>query len=104
MALEQSFQRMLYIPVGNQHARKISANDFYDFDFILSIDEGVMEELLQLKPEDSNVKVELLRRYHPNQDVIKDPYCGTKADFEKVFRQSQVCLTRFLESINGKLS
>ena len=89
------------IPVGEHRARKMEKKDFYEFDFIFSMDEFVTEKLLVQTPHDSKAKVEPLRRYDPEQQIFEDPYGGTKADFEKVFRQSIVCLKHFLEKISG---
>ena len=88
------------IPVGEHKARKIRNNDFSNFDYILSMDEAVMDKLVRQKPHESTAKLELLRLYDPSQEIIKDPYCGTKADYEKVFRQCKICLTNFLEAVN----
>ena len=88
------------IPVGEHTARKIRNSDFSDFDYILSMDEAVMDKLVEQKPDKSKAKLELLRRYDPLQEIIKDPYYGTKADYEKVFRQCKVSLTNFLEAVN----
>lgn len=87
------------IPIGELRARKIEDKDFREFDFILSMDEWVMEKLVRQKPKDSKAKLELLRRYDPEQKVFKDPYEGTKQDFEEVFRQCEVCLTQFLGTL-----
>ena len=88
------------IPVREHRARKIRKSDFSDFDYILSLDEAVMDKLVKQKPKESKAKLELLRRYDPAQEIISDPYCGSKGDFEKVFRQCNVCLTNFLEAAN----
>lgn len=90
------------IPVGEHIARKVRNSDFSDFDYILSMDEAVMDKLVKQKPGGSKAKLELLRWYDPSQEVIKDPYCGTKADYEKVFKQCKVSLTNFLEAVNKK--
>ena len=90
------------IPVGEHRARKIQNSDFNDFDYILSLDEDVMGKLVRQKPKDSRAKLELLRRYDPAQEIINDPYCGSKADYEKVFRQCNVCLPNFLDAANKK--
>lgn len=90
------------IPVGDHRARKIKKNDFYEFDFIFSMDEEVMKKLVRLKPKDGTAKVELLRRYDPDEKIFKDPYMGTKAEFEEVFSQCKVCLTNFLKATSGE--
>jgi protein-tyrosine-phosphatase len=88
------------IPVGEHRARKIRKSDFNDFDYILSMDEAVMDKLVKQKPKESRAKLELLRQYDPAEEIFKDPYCGSKADFEKVLRQCKLCLTNFLEAVN----
>ena len=87
------------IPIGEHRARKIRQSDFDDFDFILTLDEAVMAKLVKEKPKNSKAKLELLRQYDPAQEIVKDPYCGTKADYEKVFRQCKVSLTNFLRAV-----
>ena len=88
------------IPVHKHRARKIRSRDYSDFDYILSMDEGVMDSLVKQKPKECRAKLELLRHYDPAQEIIKDPYCGTKSDYEKVFRQCKVCLSNFLEAVD----
>lgn len=90
------------IPVGDHLARKINKNDFYKFDYILSMDEEVMEKLVRLKPKDSTAKLESLRRYDPDQKIFKDPFMRAKVEFEKVFSQCKVCLTHFLKATSGE--
>lgn len=87
------------IPVDKHRARKVRESDFNEFDYILSLDEGVMEKLVRQKPKECRAKLELLRRYDPAEEIIKDPYCGSKADYEKVFRQCKVCLTNFFKAV-----
>jgi len=56
-------------------SRQVRREDFYEFDYILGMDGGHVDRLMELKPNDSNAKVKLFLNYSNkfNGDV-PDPY------------------------------
>ena len=66
--------------------RKIQAQDFVRFDWILALDRGHLQILQQQCPPSLQHKLALLSRHcplYPEQDV-PDPYYGGQAGFEAV--------------------
>lgn len=53
---------------------QITKEDFYKFNWIFGMDNGIVYNLLQMQPEDSQAKIELLGKYDPNGELnIQDP-------------------------------
>lgn len=71
----------------NLRARKVTADDFANFDYILAMDKENLAILQQSCPDAFCNKLELLMRYsigsHSNQEVA-DPYFGGEQGFEMV--------------------
>jgi protein-tyrosine phosphatase len=70
-------------------ARQFSEEDFYEFDFILCIDERNRSDILDLSLEDSHrKKVHLF--LEPVSELkdknVPDPYHGREDGFKKVFQ------------------
>lgn len=62
------------LPYSNR-ARQIQYDDFYKFDIIFGMDYGNMEDLLEMKPENSKTEIQLLGSLNPNgEKIIYDPY------------------------------
>ncbi|XP_018360826.1 PREDICTED: low molecular weight phosphotyrosine protein phosphatase-like isoform X2 [Trachymyrmex cornetzi] len=80
-------------------ARKITIDDFYKFDWILGMDEYIIEELYEKQPEGSQAKIELLGKYDPSGAVIiRDPLFDVgNAGFERAFQQALRSVRAFLE-------
>lgn len=78
-----AFQRGYYI---SHRSRPIVRNDFYDFDYIIGMDDDNMEKLRQLRPDDSNAQLHIMTEYcqlHTDA-VVPDPYYGGAAGFTHV--------------------
>jgi low molecular weight phosphotyrosine protein phosphatase len=64
-------------------ARQITLKDFFEFDYIFVMDENNYKDVMDIKPKDSKVKVQLLGKWDPQASpddkktwLIKDPYYG----------------------------
>lgn len=80
-------------------ARQITKEDFYKFNWIFGImDNGIVYNLLQMQPEDSQAKIELLGKYDPNGELnIQDPlFDNDSVGFEKAFEQAARSIKIFL--------
>ncbi len=71
-------------------ARKISVNDYDDFDFVLAMDEDNLELIKYYAPEQANADVRLFLDF-ANQagtctdTIVPDPYYGGDSGFDNVF-------------------
>ncbi|CAK9819008.1 Low molecular weight phosphotyrosine protein phosphatase [Anthophora plagiata] len=80
-------------------ARQITKEDFYKFHWIFGMDNGIVYDLYQMQPEDSQAKIELLGKYDPNGELnIRDPlFDDNSAGFEKAFEQATRSIEAFLK-------
>ena len=82
-------------------ARQLRTADFEEFDHIIGMDGANIRDILAwpgARPEKVSLAASWL---DPNStDPVPDPYYGTPADFESVFRQ----LDQISDAIQGKLS
>jgi protein-tyrosine phosphatase len=75
------------IDLSRQRARRISAVDFDQFDYVVAMDRNNLEELLALCPEQHLEKIYLLLDFAPHlapQQDVPDPYYGGTRGFEQV--------------------
>jgi protein-tyrosine phosphatase len=67
-------------------ARKVTREDFHQFDLILAMDGGHLETLQLIQPKGSKATVALFLEYAgaTPQEHVPDPYYGGAQDFEHV--------------------
>jgi protein-tyrosine phosphatase len=67
-------------------ARRVAAEDFESFDYILAMDEDVLDDLRQVAPGQARAHVGLLLDYAPGRPerTVPDPYYGGRQGFERV--------------------
>lgn len=67
-------------------ARKLVAEDFKRFDYILAMDTRNLADILKKSPSDFSGKIQLFLDYAPQTNVIEvpDPYYGGEQGFERV--------------------
>src|SRR5690554_4059678 len=76
----------------------ILSKDFFDFKYILCMDNSNYQDLMDVRPNNSTAIVSLLGKFDPQgESIIADPYYGGKEGFEKNFRQITRCCTSLLE-------
>jgi len=72
-------------------ARKITEEDFENFDYILAMDEENFKNINLIKQKStslaSKAKIKMMLDFHPNPLLkeVPDPYYGNSKDFENVF-------------------
>lgn len=66
----------------NLRARQVRADDFYQFDLILAMDENNLTNLQKLQPTDGTARLEL---FDPSGQAVADPYYGDESDFVAMF-------------------
>lgn len=67
--------------------RQLKEKDFYEFDYILPMDDLNVSDVQRIKPEDATAKVLKMRAFddqNENSDV-PDPYYGGENGFQLVF-------------------
>lgn len=74
------------VDIAHLRARKVSAEDFYRFDYVFAMDSDNLSVLEAIRPADSTAELCLLLRYsRQNPDgAVPDPYYGGAAGFERV--------------------
>lgn len=82
-------------------ARKVSQNDFEDFDYILAMDGENHAILSQACPDDHQHKIRLFLEYAPQlkQLEVPDPYYGGAYGFERVLDMVEAAADGFLETL-----
>lgn len=83
----QQTARQRGVNLSNIRARKVSASDFDEFDYILAMDTDNYHILLDACPEHHRHKVRLFLEFAPerDEDNVPDPYYGGQNGFEYVF-------------------
>ncbi|XP_033751410.1 low molecular weight phosphotyrosine protein phosphatase-like [Pecten maximus] len=81
-------------------ARHITRNDFFQFDYILGMDDYNISDLLSIKPVDSKAYIGLLGSFDESAEdpVIHDPFCSSKTIFQKVYARCYAGCLGFLKS------
>jgi protein-tyrosine phosphatase len=65
--------------------RKVSEQDFLDFDYIIAMDEANVRDLKRKCPEEYQYKIHLFLDFANSEfDEVPDPYYGGKRGFELV--------------------
>jgi protein-tyrosine phosphatase len=92
------------IDLSQQRARAVDTDDFRRFDFILAMDDGNLEILESMQPEDGVAEVNLLLDYCKGADTlhVPDPYYGGKAGFEQVLDLLDVACAAFIEHLRRR--
>ena len=74
------------IELGGQRARRVSAADFLDFDYVLAMDRSNYDDLLLICPPAHRAKLHLLLAFahEADEDEVPDPYYGGVTGFERV--------------------
>jgi protein-tyrosine phosphatase len=69
-------------------ARQIEKNDFYNFDYLLVMDDNNLKDVLHIKPANSTAVIAKLRTFDPIDTGadVDDPYFGGAEGFELVFQ------------------
>ena len=79
------FARNRGVDMSNLRARKVSAQDFHDFDLILGLDGDHVDILQRMAPANSKAKLDLFLNYAGMGETdVPDPYYGDEKGFEHV--------------------
>lgn len=84
--------------------KQLKVKDFYEFDYILPMDDLNLEDILKLKPDDATAEVVKMRAYD-EQEVnadVPDPYYGGENGFQLVFDILERSTQRLLDDLIKK--
>ncbi|MBK1695348.1 phosphotyrosine protein phosphatase [Chromatium weissei] len=79
--------RLRGVDLHDLRARRVTAEDFERFDYIVAMDEDNAAHLRDLCPPEMLEKIKLFMDFAPEQRVrdVPDPYYGGQRGFERVF-------------------
>lgn len=84
-------------------SRPIRTRDFYEFDYIIGMDNDNMAKLRRLRPDDAKAELHLMTEYCQlvNADVVPDPYYGGAAGFTHVIDILEDSCSSLFAHLNG---
>ena len=87
-------------------ARKITKEDFYNFEYIFCMDKKNLKDIISFKNKyqinNSKAKIQRLGDLLNDEEDIEDPYCRDIVLFENVFKQVEKSLEVFFENFDKK--
>ncbi|KAJ2711949.1 Low molecular weight phosphotyrosine protein phosphatase [Coemansia spiralis] len=85
----------------SHRARRVCAGDFGEFDYILCMDQGNLDDLLRVKPAGARAHVALFGSYSSQDEdrIIEDPYYGGTDGFRTNFDQLTRCSAGLLDKL-----
>ncbi len=84
----------------NQRARQVDLADFYEFDYVLAMDESNLGDLLAMAPPNRECDVRLFLDFGDTKDhEVPDPYYGGHDGFERVLSLIENAADGFLDHI-----
>ena len=90
------------IDIGNLQARKLSAQDFADFDYLMAMDSDNLAMMKRNCPQELHHKLHLFMPYSetsPGITEVPDPYYGDIEDFNKSYEFIERASQGFLKFI-----
>lgn len=97
----QEAARARGVDLSSLRARRVSAEDYQYFDYILAMDRPNYEDLYRDCPAEFCHKVELFMSYAEgvNEQEVPDPYYGAKKGFEQVLDLVEAASEGLLKAI-----
>jgi protein-tyrosine phosphatase len=89
-------------------ARRVSVEDFHEFDYIFAMDRANLRDLLHLESQvEEGALLNLFREFDPDKDEdldVPDPYYGGPDGFDLMFDMIDRTCTAFVEHLVSELS
>jgi protein-tyrosine phosphatase len=91
------------VDLSNLLARSVQKNDFYDFDWIVAMDQQNFIDLTRIKPADATAELFLLLDYAPQLNLkdVPDPYYGGYSGFIRSFEIIEQGVKGFFAGLKG---
>ena len=88
------------VDLSSQRARRVSADDFSEFDYVIAMDESNMDDLLSICPAGYEDRLHLFLAFSDSeQSEVPDPYYGQGRGFEIVLNLVEDASEGLLEHI-----
>jgi protein-tyrosine phosphatase len=103
-ARAQAIAKKSGFDISRLKTRKIQANDFEAFDYLLAMDAEHLEALQELCPAEQQHKLALILDFAEgvNEKEIPDPYFGNEAGFERVLELLTASCSGLLQHVQRK--
>ncbi len=100
----QTTARRRGIELTDLRARRVSADDFVHFDYVLAMDQDNYRMLADIAPSDHAHKLRLFLEFAPElgMEEVPDPYYGGVKGFERVFDMVEAASQGLLEDIRRR--
>ena len=74
------------IDLSSQQARRVSPDDFHEFDYVIAMDSSNFGDLISNCPPEHEAKLRLFMEFAANLEIneVPDPYYGGTTGFERV--------------------
>ena len=92
------------VDISSQQSRKVTDEDFENFDYILVMDRENYSELMARCPDNLKGRIELFLSYAPGMpiDEMPDPYIGHASQFDTCYAAAMDAADGLLQSIKSK--
>jgi len=103
-ARAQAAARKRGVELADLRARKVLAEDFEVFDYVLAMDLNNYEDLSEICPPGQEEKLSLFLEFAPDADVreVPDPYYGGATGFERVLDLVEQAARGLLDDIRRR--
>ncbi len=93
------------IDLSHQRARRVTVQDFQQFDYVLAMDNDNYNHLAALCPDGSEYKLRLFLSFAPHLEIrdVPDPYYGGATGFERVLDMVEEAARGLLEDVEANL-
>jgi protein-tyrosine phosphatase len=89
------------VDLSEQRARRVSADDFLAFDYVIAMDESNKDDLLAICPEGYEDRIHLFLNFSECEEIeVPDPYYGQGRGFEIVLNLVEDASNGLLKHIN----
>jgi protein-tyrosine phosphatase len=94
------------IELHDLRARRVSADDFDLFDYVLAMDRDNYEILRELCPPGYESRLRMFMEFAPHLNIaeVPDPYYGGASGFERVFDMVEEAAKGLLEDIHRQVN
>lgn len=92
--------------LSHLRARQVSEADFYDFDYILAMDDSNFSDLLSIQPSSSGADLRMFLSFAPNQPLteVPDPYYNGDESFREVVALVESACHGLLDHLRSELA
>ena len=94
------------VDIAHLRARKVTAQDFHDFDYVIAMDQSNFADLQAIQAPDSRAQLKMMMDYHPEgfPKDVPDPYYGGMDGFNQMCKLLDRATSGLLREVEGRLS